>query len=75
LLNYFFNVGIDNDGRGSGRFVFDPEITVGLIHQLPKDLVVANMIDHSSEFYLMEDAIWRVSHFSFVLLASHSCLN
>lgn len=41
-------------GVGEG-FVFDPEI-VSMIVQLWADLTMAKVMDHSSEFYLMDSA-------------------
>jgi guanine nucleotide-binding protein subunit alpha len=35
--------------------VFDPEIA-SLIHQLWQDPVIPKVMDHSSEFYLMDSA-------------------
>jgi len=36
-------------------FVFDPEIA-SLIRQLWQDLVIPKVMDHSSDFYLMDSA-------------------
>lgn len=41
-------------GVGEG-FVFDPEIA-SLIYQLWQDPVIPKVMDHSSEFYLMDSA-------------------
>jgi hypothetical protein len=53
--------GVDISGIGNVRgtaegFVFDPKIA-SLIHQLWRDLVIPNVMDHSSDFYLMDSPI------------------
>ncbi|KIM74715.1 hypothetical protein PILCRDRAFT_827917, partial [Piloderma croceum F 1598] len=47
--------GIGNGGGTAEGFVFDPEIA-SLIHQLWQDPVIPKVMDHSSEFYLMDSA-------------------
>jgi len=47
--------GIGNGGGTAEGFVFDSEIA-SLIHQLWQDPVIPKVMDHSSEFYLMDSA-------------------
>lgn len=46
---------INADPASKKEFVFDSEIA-SLIHQLWQDPVIPKVMDHSSEFYLMDSA-------------------